>query len=135
MTLWVLKLIQGISGCLFCAAMFLAYLTAPQLGSVYLALVAPFGNELPMMTSGFSLPMLRVHPAEPSLMPIDAGWVSVVWGAIIMTPIVIMLWSITAPNMADSLVRWSAGFMLYLPAVLCLAIAIILGLLISLAHI
>lgn len=57
MTLRTLKIILIASAVLMSAAMVLAFLAAPYIGSAYLMVLEPAGSEFSRLTSDFALPI------------------------------------------------------------------------------
>lgn len=133
MTLRTLKIILFAAAVLISISMFLAFLTVPLLGSIYLEMLKSFGYELPRLATDFALPMLRVDPAVPGKWPVNFGWVSLSWGVIIGAPLLIMIWSFKTSTVEACLARWSSGIMVYFPLIMSLFVAVLAGLLVSIA--
>lgn len=133
MTLRTLKIFLFISAALISISMTFAFLTPPLLGSIFLSLIKSVGADLPRLTSDYALPMLRVDPALPDQRPVNIAWVLFCWGAIIVTPLLIMIWSVKAETLETCVARWICGILSYLPLVMILFIPVISGLLIAVA--
>lgn len=133
MTLLRLKITFVFSTVLISVSMFLAFLSAPYLGSIYQGIIQNFGDSLPSLTRNFSMPMLRVTSSLPYQHPVNLWWVSTIWGILIITPIPLMIWSIQATSVEKCLARWTSGLMLYFPILMILFITIFSGLFIAIA--
>lgn len=133
MTLQRLKMLFSISATVIIAAVLVAFMVAPYLGSFYLAFVGTVGTDLPTLTCDFALPLLRIDPLAPSHYPATSWWVSVVWGLAISAPGFLLIWSLKAETTEECMARWISGMSLYLPIIIILTLTMISGLVIAIA--
>ena len=113
----------------------IVFFTAQTVGSAFLMLVQSSENNLPTLTSGFSLPFLGAI-APGSLDPVEsAWWVVLLWTACFMSPWLALLWSWRAPVLEASVSRWLVVMSIYLPFLAILVVLVIAGLVAAVAPI
>ena len=91
------------------------------------------GEQLPLLTSAISLPMLRVHPGDPHNRPVTAWWAGLLWVIVIIGPAAITIWSCRAGESAEIVAWWVGAMSVYLSLAVLVASVIIIGLVLPFA--
>jgi len=111
----------------------IAFLGSPEIGSAYVMVVPSPANALPVPTATFSLPLLRIGAGDPHNRPVTSLWVALVWLSIAAIPIAVATWTVRAPSTNAALVRWVAGYGVFLPYVVIIVLMVLVGLALPIA--
>jgi hypothetical protein len=107
----------------------LAFLVAPQIGSIYQRAVGPVGAMLPFPTVKVALPLLRVAPGLSLPEPVTTPAAAAVWALVVLGPWAVLVFTLRGPDVASALARWVIALSIYLPFVAATAGAVLVGLL------
>jgi hypothetical protein len=111
----------------FAVALF-AFLSAPWVGSAYQGLIGPVGADLPVPTLDVALPLLRVAPGGPHAESATSPGAAAVWLLVVLGPWAAFAWAFRASDVPTALARWVVALSIYVPFVVAMAAAVLLGL-------
>ena len=129
MSLRLLRIALTASTFLIFGVALLAFLAAPELGSIYQRALGPAGAMLPLPTVNVALPLLRVAPGASHSEPVTTPAAAAVWALVLLAPWAILVFTLRGPDVASALARWVVAQSIYLPLVAATAGVVLLGLL------
>ena len=92
------RVIAFISAAILLVVVVFAFFASPHIGSAYLRTLKNLGNDLPLLTKDFSLPLLGNENNPFSTFPERSVWSWCLWLIFICWPIALLIWVLRVPD-------------------------------------
>ncbi len=133
MELKTFKVVTLLATALLTFMVWLAFLTAPYIGSAFLMITNSLGDQYPVLTGDVALPLLRVGTEKSCPQPINVGWAVAVWVLLLIGPMLAWVWSVRAERLVECVGRWVLSLVLFASVLGIVVIVCVAGMAVSLA--